>query len=72
MHHSIELPEKLFKDVSHHASVSHRTLPEQAEHWMRLGKIVEDNPDLPYDFIKRILIAEQEVADGDVTEYTFD
>ena len=31
----------------------------------------EENPDLPYEFIKSILISEQEILGGDVTEYKF-
>jgi hypothetical protein len=30
------------------------------EHWVRIGRIVEENPDLTYEFIKNILIAQQE------------
>jgi ParD-like antitoxin of type II bacterial toxin-antitoxin system len=35
-------------------------MSNQIEHWAKIGKVVEDNPDLPYSFIKEILLADQE------------
>ena len=67
----IELSDRLLDDASRHASVSSRSVPEQIEYWSRIGKIAEENPDLPYQFIKGVLLGRQEVADGDVTEYRF-
>ena len=37
----------------------------------RLGKIAEENPDLPIGFVKDILISLQEVEAGEVSEYQF-
>ena len=39
------------------------------EHWEKIGKIAEENPDLTYEFIINILIAQQEVETGDLQEY---
>jgi hypothetical protein len=32
-----------------------RTTKEQLEHWMRIGQIVEENPTLTYESIKKTL-----------------
>jgi len=49
----------------------HRCTPKQIEYWARIGKIADENPDLPLDFIKGILIGMEEVKAGDVSEYKF-
>ena len=36
-----------------------------------IGKTAEENPDLPYNFIKDILLAQQEAADGEVIPFEF-
>jgi len=41
------------------------------EHWARLGKCAEENPDLTYSLIKEILIGLAELDQGEKTEYTF-
>ena len=46
------------------AAVQHRSVSEQIEHWARMGKIVEENPDLPFSLIRDILVADQEAASG--------
>ena len=47
---------------------SQRSLPQQIEHWCRIGKQVEDNPDLPLCVIRDILAADQTPVAG---EYLF-
>lgn len=46
-----------------------RSLAGQIEHWAKIGKLAEENPDLTYEFIKNILIAQQEVLVKDLEEY---
>jgi hypothetical protein len=40
--------------------VYHRSLPKQIEYWSRIGKIAEENPDLPFSLIKDILLDREE------------
>jgi hypothetical protein len=40
----------------------------QIEYWSRIGKVVEENPDLSFFMILDILIADQEAVVG---EYVF-
>jgi len=46
-------------------------VPKQIEHWARLGKAVEDNPELPVQFIKDTLLAVEEAKAGPLAEYRF-
>lgn len=52
-----------------HVAVDHRSIPKQIEYWARLGKIAEDNPDLPLRFIKDTLLALEEVKAGRLAIY---
>jgi len=68
---AIKLSDKLVSDAKLYAKAQHRTPPKQIEHWARLGKIAEENPDLPLSFINDALIGLEEVKAGQVSEYVF-
>ena len=65
---NVKLPESLVDQAKRYAAIEHRSLPKQIEYWSRIGKIAEENPDLPYSMIRDILVADQEEA---VSEYRF-
>ena len=60
----VKLSDEIVTNAKINAKVFSRSVTEQIEHWIKIGKIAEDNPDLTYDFIKNILLAQQEVAEG--------
>jgi hypothetical protein len=66
---AIKLSDELVNDATVHAKAQHRTPPRQIEYWARIGKIAEENPDLPLGFVKDILVGMEEAEAGDVTEY---
>ena len=68
---AVKLSSKLIQQAKHNAHVYHRSIPKQIEYWFRIGKIAEENPDLPYSFIKDILFAQEEVSDNNLEEYKF-
>lgn len=37
----------------------------------KIAKIMKDNPDLPYEFVKNILTALEEIRDGLIEPYEF-
>jgi len=41
-----------------------RSMAGQIEYWAKVGRIAEDNPDLPYAFIKETLIGVDEIEAG--------
>jgi hypothetical protein len=65
---NVKLSEQLVNEAKSHAQVQHRSVPKQIEYWFRIGKIAEENPDLPFFMIRDILIADQEESVG---EYVF-
>ena len=62
---NVKLSENLVEQAKRSALLQHRSLPKQIEHWSRIGKIAEENPDLPYAMIRDILIADQEEVIGE-------
>ncbi|WP_319784488.1 TA system antitoxin ParD family protein [Oceanisphaera sp. IT1-181] len=69
MAQSIRLDAEFVSDVKVHALVSHRSVPKQIEYWAKIGQMVEENPDLPFSFVKDALLATQEVKLGRVKPY---
>ena len=66
---NIKLPDSLVNQARHYALIEHRSIPKQIEYWSRIGKIAEENPDLPFTMIRQIMIADLEEPTG---EYQFD
>jgi hypothetical protein len=54
-----------------YAPVNSRSVPKQIEHWVKIGRIADENPDLPYEFIKDSLEAKLEMERGDVSPFKF-
>ena len=52
---ALKLSDELVEIAKPHAAAQHRSIPKQIEHWARLGKAVEDNPELPVQFIHNLL-----------------
>ena len=65
---NVKLSESLIDQARRYASIQHRSVPKQIEYWSQIGKIAEENPDLPFSVIREILIADQEEPVG---EYRF-
>jgi len=41
------------------------------EHWAEISQIMEENPDLSYEFVKQALIAQAEREAGQLEPYDF-
>ena len=68
---AVRISEELASEAKKFSKVDHRSLTGQIEHWARIGKCAEENPDLTYDLIKEIFIGIEELNQGEKTEYTF-
>lgn len=66
---SVRLDDDFVSEVQINAKVASRSVPKQIEHWAKIGRIAEDNPDLSYDFIRESLLAREEINNGEVTKY---
>lgn len=68
---ALKLSDELIELAKPHALAGHRSVPKQIEYWARLGKAIDENPDLPLQFIKDTLLAVQEAKAGQLVEYQF-
>ena len=68
---AVRISEKLVNDAKKFSRIDHRSLTGQIEHWARMRKCAEENPDLTYSLIKEILIGVEELEQGEKSEYKF-
>lgn len=68
---SVRLDQELVDKASIIAKAMNRTMPKQIEHWAKIGEMMEDNPDLPYEFIKQAIISRAEIEAGKLEDYDF-
>ncbi|WKX25987.1 MULTISPECIES: ParD-like family protein [Erwiniaceae] len=66
---SIRLDDDFVESIKIHAGVAKRSVPKQIEHWASIGKILEENPDLTYEFVMETLLAKQELEHSLGTRY---
>ena len=68
---AVRISDKLADEAKRFSRIDHRSLAGQIEHWARMGKCAEENPDLPYTLIKEILMGLDELDENEKTEYKF-
>ena len=68
---AVRVSEKLVREARIYSKIDNRSVTGQIEHWARIGKCAEENPDLTYDLIKEILIGLTELEQGEASEYKF-
>jgi len=66
---NLRLDENLVSEAKLVGEVMSRSAAKQVEHWAKIGKIMEDNPDLTFEFVKQTLLAQAEIDAGLVEEY---
>ncbi len=52
----VRIDHHLYEQAKVHAQAECRTIAEQVEFWAMIGKSALDNPDLPIDFIRGLLV----------------
>jgi len=68
---AVRITNELFREAQKFSKIDKRSLTGQIEHWARIGKCSEENPDLTYSLIKEILIGLAELEQGESSEYKF-
>lgn len=68
---AVRVSGKLVKEAKIYSRIDNRSITGQIEHWARIGKCAEENPDLTYSLIKEILIGIAELDHGEASEYKF-
>ena len=56
----VRIDDTLYEMARAQANAERRTIAGQIEFWAMVGKASLDNPDLPVDFVKELLIARAE------------
>ena len=69
---AVRVSKNLVKDAKLMSAVDNRSVTGQIEHWAKIGKCAEENPELTYALIKEILIGVEELERGECSEYKFD
>lgn len=69
---TVKLSEPLAQAARTQAEIHQRTLDVQIDHWAKIGKITEENPDLSFELIQVILAAKKEALTGQTELYLFD
>lgn len=66
---AVNLNEELVKAAQSYSTLQSRSVQQQIEYWARIGKIVEENPELNYSAVKEILLGLEDVKARNVEEY---
>jgi hypothetical protein len=67
---AVKISEKLAEEAEKYSKIENRSLAGQIEHWARIGKCSEENPDLTYNLIQEILNIEG-LNQDEKSEYQF-
>jgi hypothetical protein len=68
---AVRVSDELVREARIFSKIDQRSLTGQIEHWAKIGKCAEENPDLTYNLIKEILIGLVEFEQGESSEYKF-
>ncbi len=55
----IRIDETIYNDAKQVARAECRSIPNQIEFWAKIGKCALDNPDLPTEFVRTLLISKE-------------
>jgi hypothetical protein len=68
---AVRITDELIREAKIFSKIDKRSLTGQIEHWARIGKCAEENPDMTYSMIKEILVGLAELEQGESSEYKF-
>lgn len=69
---SVNVSDHLLKDAKKYAAIELRSISKQIEYWCKIGKMADENPDLPLSFIKEALLSREETKAEDLADYSFE
>jgi len=69
---AVKISDELIAQARIKSKIFKRSIAGQIEYWAQIGKIVEENPDLPLPFIQDILLGKEQIRVGLGTPYVFD
>ena len=60
---SVQIDEQLFYSAEAEGKANFRTTDNQINFWAKVGKNALENPDLPVDFIAKIIVAKNQPSE---------
>lgn len=57
---SVRIDQEIYDEAKKTAKAECRSIAHQIEYWAKIGKCALDNPDLPIEFIRDILISKHQ------------
>ena len=69
---SIRVSEELYKKARMASTPNTRSINQQVEHWSKIGRIAEANPDLTFHVIKDFLMGKADEEAGLIDDYIFE
>lgn len=69
---TVKLSEDLTTEAKIMSKALNRSVAGQIEHWAKIGRLAEENPDLTYEFIKNILIGIEEARAGKLEPFSLE
>jgi len=61
----VKISDELHEGAKLMAKAMSRSINSQAEYWMRIGKLIEENPSITYSDVLKILINQASVDNND-------
>jgi hypothetical protein len=69
---AVKISDELIAQARIKSKIFKRSIAGQIEYWAQIGKIIEENPDLPLPFIQDVLLGKEQIRAGLGTPYVFD
>lgn len=66
---TVPLDDRFVTHAKLHAELENRSVAQQIEYWAKIGQLMIDNPDLPYELVREAQLATEEVKQGLVKPY---
>jgi len=66
---AVRIQDEIYEAAKKSAPAEWRTIPGQVNYWAMIGKTALENPDLPIEFIRDILVAKKQ---GDFEPFEFE
>jgi hypothetical protein len=61
---SIRIDDALYQTAKIRANAEMRSIPQQVAYWAKVGRAALDNPDLPIEFVRDVLVAMDEESES--------
>lgn len=69
---AVRISDTLALKAKQRSQLMHRSMAGQIEYWAKMGEILEDNPDLSFQFVQDILVGREEAVAEELIPYVFD